>query len=204
MKKILTPLILILGLIGLTAAVAPGASAAVAGSQATVSGTTASSVRVETRAMHIVGFNAAVAKAHGYEIRKNARGQEYSIKIGSRFSPDSDPVVYGNCGASYMYFSAIGARSASPKYGASYASGYTVVNPTVEGEWYMYFVDNDGVGDVNNYSATNGTISWEQTGDTWHGTTGYAYGEVSTSSWVLMDDGGYCESGGPWESTTLY
>ena len=156
--------------------------------------------------MHIVGFNAAVAKAHGYEILKNSRGQEYSVKIGSRssLSPDSVPVVTGNCGASYMYYSAIGARSKSPKYGAHYASGYTVLYPTLEGEWYMYFVDNAGVGNIDNYSATNGTISWETTGDTWHGPTGYSYGEVSTSSWALMDDGGYCVSGGPWESTTLY
>lgn len=206
MRKTLTALTLILGLIGLTAAVVPAASASVARTQATTSTRAVPSGHMYTQEMHITGFNVAVAKAHGYEILKNAKGQEYSVKIGSRttFSPASDPVVYGNCGSSYMYYSAIGARSASPKYGASYESGYYVVNPTIEGEWYMYFVDNDGVGDINNYNATNGTIGWQQSGDTWHGPTGYSYGEVSTSSWVLMDDGGYCESGGPWESTTLY
>lgn len=67
----------------------------------------------------------------------------------------------------------------------------------------MYFVDNAGVGEITRY-ATNGSSSWETTGDTWHSVTGYSYGEVSTSSYVIMDDGGYCVSGGPWESADLY
>jgi hypothetical protein len=222
MRKILTALTLVLGLIGLTAAVTPVASASVARSQATTSSATASSATANSvrlfaqrmhmtghlfiQQMHITGFNAAIAKAHGYEILKNSKGQEYSVKIGSRttFSPASNPVVTGNCGSSYMYFKAIGHRSQSPRYGASYDSGYFVIHPTLAGEWYMYFVDRDGVGDINNYNATNGSSGWSQSGTTWHTPTGYAYGEVSTSSYVIMDDGGYCVSGGPWESTNLY
>src|SRR5580704_10981411 len=83
--------------------------------------------------MHIVGFNAAVAKAHGYEIRTNARGMQYSVKIGSKESPDSDPVVYGRCGDSYIYYNWIGYRSGSPHYGASTFTGYDVIAPAVEG-----------------------------------------------------------------------
>ena len=154
--------------------------------------------------MHIVSFNAAVAKAHGYEIRTNAQGLQYSVKIGSKLSLDSNPVVYGNCGDSYIYYSWIGYRSASPHYGASTYTGYDVIAPAVEGHWQVTYVDNAGTGTVNTSNAANGTPFWSTSYDTWHSVTGYSYADVDPNgSWALLDNGALCYSGGPWDSTTL-
>ena len=52
--------------------------------------------------MTITGFNAAVAKAHGYVIRTDAQGREYSVKAGTPDAVSPDNTVYGNCGSSYI------------------------------------------------------------------------------------------------------
>lgn len=155
--------------------------------------------------MYITGFNAAVAKAHGYEIKTNAAGLQYSVKIGSLAAPATDPVVYGSCGDSYIYYSAIGYRSKSPHYGASTYTGYDVIGDAVEGHWEATYYDNSGAGLVNTSNAANGTPYWSTSYDTWHGPTGYSWGEVDpNASWALLSDGALCYSGGPWDSTTLY
>ena len=155
--------------------------------------------------MHIVGFDAAVAKAHGYQIRTNAQGLQYSAKIGSVASPDSDPVKFGACGDSYIYYNAIGHRSVNPRYIASTFTGYDVTAPVVEGTWQATYHDNAGSGTVTDYSATNGTPYWSTEYDTLHSTSGYSWGEVDPNrAFVVLDNGGLCYSGGPWDSTTLY
>ncbi|HEX6526108.1 MAG TPA: hypothetical protein VF070_39770 [Streptosporangiaceae bacterium] len=60
--------------------------------------------------MHIIGFNAAVAKAHGYVIRTDSHGRQYSVKAGAPAGvrPDDNPVIDGNCGYSFMWYSARG------------------------------------------------------------------------------------------------
>jgi len=159
--------------------------------------------------MYIVGFNATVAREHGYEIRTTAQGIEYSVKIGSlawrnQAVPASDPVIYGNCGDSFMFYRAIGHRSTNPKYIASTDTGYNVNLPTVEGTWQATYYDNHGAGTVTQYNATNGTQNWSTEYNTLHSVKGYSWGEVDpNASWVLLDNGGLCYSGGPWESTTL-
>ena len=153
--------------------------------------------------MYITGFNAAVAKAHGYEILKNSQGEEYSVKIGSKIS-SGDPVITGNCGDSYIYYAAIGYRSASPHYGASTTTGYDVTNDVDYGYWSAIYSDSAGTGTVSNYSATNGTPYWSSSYDTWHSVTGYSLGTVSEASYVILVNGAICYSAGPWESTTLY
>ena len=162
--------------------------------------------------MYIAGFNAAVAKAHGYKILTNAQGLQYSAKIGSAasrnsaaFNPASDPVKYGKCGDSYIYYRAIGHRAQNPRYIASTFTGYDVILPVVEGTWKATYYDRAGAGTVFDYAATNGTPYWSTEYDTLHAVTGYSWGEVDTNaSWVLLDNGAFCHSAGPWESTNLY
>jgi hypothetical protein len=203
LKMAVTGTFLAMGMMGsvqAASAATPQASATTAPAAVSTAGGT---IKVSTE-MHYTGFDAAVAKAHGYEIRTNAAGLQYSVKIGSNVSPGSDPVKLGKCGASYVYYSAFGARSQSPKYGASFDTGYTVALPAVEGNWTLDVADSHGVGALFYGSAANGTGGWSASGDTWHSVTGYSYAEVNTSSWVLLENGGFCTSAGPWDSTNLY
>src|ERR1700754_2965341 len=48
--------------------------------------------------MTITGFDATVAKAHGYTIRTNAQGQQYSVKSGAAAAVSPNGVIDGNCG----------------------------------------------------------------------------------------------------------
>src|ERR1700760_546612 len=58
--------------------------------------------------MTITGFDATVAKAHGYTIRTNAQGQQYSVKSGAAAAVSPNGVIDGNCGTSYIYEYAVG------------------------------------------------------------------------------------------------
>lgn len=58
--------------------------------------------------MHVVGFDATVAKAHGYQVRTSADGRQYSVRIGMAAAVSPDNQVGGNCGFSYVYEYGIG------------------------------------------------------------------------------------------------
>lgn len=203
LKMAVTSTFLAMGIMGSVQAASAATPQATATGSPRAVGAPGGTAKVTT-GMYYSGFDAAVAKAHGYVIRTNAAGLQYSVKIGSNVSPGSDPVKYGACGASYVYYSAFGARSKSPKYGASFETGYTVDGLAVEGNWTLDVADNAGVGALFYGAAANGTGAWSASGDTWHSVTGYSYAEVNTSSWVLLENGGFCTSAGPWDSTSLY
>jgi hypothetical protein len=159
-----------------------------------------------TRAMHIVGFDAAVAKAHGYQIRTDAQGRQYAVTSGTSLNAAVSPEnrVGGSCGASWMYYNAIGHRPTAPRFMANYTSGYQVILPTIAGTWLMYFQDRAGIGTITRFNATNGSTYWNNSGTTYHSLTGRSEAWVSTSSWVELDDGAICTSGGPSAVTNLY
>jgi hypothetical protein len=183
---------------------APRAAAAQGGLSATGGrGLRSGGVLVKT-GMQIVGFDAAVAAAHGYRIRVDAHGVRYTARRGSTASPDADPRVWGSCGDSYIYYKAVGSRRASPHYEATYDTGYDVIDLVWDGYWQASFVDADGVGTLSWKYAANGTPSWSTSGYTFHTPTGYSWAEVDPSSWVELDNGAVCTSLGPWDDTTLY
>lgn len=178
--------------------------------QAASTGSDADAVQtvMMTRPMHIVGYDAAVAAANGYKIVTDAQGIQHSVKIGSAgVVPDAVPVKVGACGSSYVFFNAAGHRSTNPRYVAVVSTGYDLVGPDVapgvEGNWTVHVTDRAGVGRLFWGSAANRTFYWNATVDTFHSVTGYSTAAVDTSSWVLMQNGGFCTSSGPWDSTTL-
>jgi hypothetical protein len=181
--------------------------AALAAPAASTSTATAPATVEVTQAMHITGFNAAVAKAHGFEIRTNAQGQQYAVRIGAPLNASvtpNTPVVTGSCGQSFMYYNAIGHRATAPRFMANYTSGYRVILPTIGGQWVMYFQDRAGIGVITKNGATNGTPAWSNSGTTYHSLSGRSEAWVTTSSWVMLDDGLICTSEGPSDITNLY
>ena len=149
--------------------------------------------------MHVVSFDAAIAKAHGYTVRTNAQGQQYVTKAGSTAVTPTN-TVEGPCGDSWITYTAIGGKQ------AVVGTGYTI-NPAfgvpLSGIWHVAVVDNAGTGIVTSYP-TPGSLAWGTTEVTHHSVTGYSYASVVTStSWVFTDEGYTCHSGGPSANTTL-
>jgi hypothetical protein len=161
-----------------------------------------------TRPMRVVGFDAAVARAHGFTVRTNAEGKPYITKDGTAaVAPDDQ--VEGACGLSWVDYKAIGERSQSPRYVAVLSTGYAIDAATYglayEGSWVVSVGDNAGTGDVTFENPVGNGASWSGSEDTYHSVTGYSIATVLTSkSFVVTDEGYVCYSGGPYASTELY
>jgi hypothetical protein len=181
---------------------AAGASATPTSPASVTTTSTPTGPAVTKQGMTITRFDPAVAKAHGYEIRTDSKGHQYSAKIGSAAPLDGSnpgqPSLGGNCGYSNIYYGAVGSKQAHVE------TGYDVILPVVASDWWVYVTDDAGTGKLTFDNSENGTPYWGITVDTHHSTTGFSWAEVSTSSYVVLDDGGYCTSAGPWDSTILY
>ena len=96
-----------------------------------------------TTAMTVQGFDHAVAKANGYEIRTDVAGREYSVKQGQPVdvgpSSENGSVVNGTCGFSFVKINGIGGYTAKLETGAG------VYAPVVAYEWHVKIFDNRGV-----------------------------------------------------------
>jgi hypothetical protein len=193
----------------LSVALSPGAYAATATAHpAPVAAQVQSATVIKvTQPMKVVGFDAAIAKAHGYTVHTNAQGQPYVTKIGAAAASPQN-VVEGECGDSWVDYSAIGERSASPKYVAVLSTGYTLNAPdfgvAIEGYWVISVADPAGIGRVVDEDPVGNGVTWSHSWDTYHSKTGYSLATVLVSSYVITDEGWVCNSGGPYASTTLY
>jgi hypothetical protein len=151
-----------------------------------------------TAPMTIVGFNAAVAKAHGYVIRTDAQGRQYSVKAGAPNVVSPDNTVYGNCGSSYLYEYAIGLDQVEIE------TGFTVNTPAVA-YWWEYSM-HDG-GGTSSHTRAGGLAARSSWGDNerWGALTrGPASAWVDSGSDAILVNGDVCTSGGPSDSTTIY
>lgn len=149
--------------------------------------------------MTITGYDRDVASAHGYEIRTDSAGHEYSIRASAPpggvlqtsamvegVSTQATSTVYGNCGSSFITLSAATDRA---------ATGYSVYGATLWRQWGMTVVNGtvthgyDLSGGITGASwSTYRTVSWA---------FGYTDAWVNSGSYVMMWDGGYCSSGLP-------
>jgi hypothetical protein len=151
--------------------------------------------------MHVVGFNAKIAAAHGYVIRRAADGQEYAVKKGIR--PADNPVVSGNCGVSYVYEYGIG-NSAVELY-TGYSVEYDGVTAVIESGWRVQLDDRGGTSYKSwNPAGTPANGIWQVDLVVGRLTKGGARATVNPgNSFVILANGAYCSSGGPWSSTTI-
>lgn len=149
----------------------------------------------------LVAFDAEVAAANGYEIRTTESGRLYSVPAGTKanYKPkdsetapapvDPDEVStqaldirYGQCG-----WSSVAVNN------TSWSTAYNVSNSVWYSKWGVKIVSNWGVSDYNLDHGATGN-AWNTGGTPPAAHTGYGYAEVNAGSYVVMSNGGYCES----------
>jgi hypothetical protein len=175
---------------------------------ATTHASTNSTVRIQ-RAFNVVGFNAAVARSHGYKIVTYANGSEQSVPINRASGLQPGPVVYlhrassgvepdavtqntvyGTCGSSFIE----GEKSANHQIWLT--SGFSVTPaPAVAEAWVIELEDENGT----SYQGASGPIDSKKWSHTWDDLNQYNYSfdDVLTSSSATLSNGEVCTSGGP-------
>ncbi|MBR7825114.1 hypothetical protein KDK95_02260 [Actinospica sp. MGRD01-02] len=185
-RRVLALSAAVIALVGLTAATAGTASAAAA----------PHTVRVTVQ-MHVVGFNATVARAHGYLVKTAPDGHQYAVAKGANSAVVPNTTVPGNCGTATMDYTAIGGKA------ANVYTGFTVDDGAWLFSWNVSVTDNAGVGNESwgDYLASD--HQWYTTWETHHSVTGYSWAEV-TSGAAFLDNGTTCEAANVSASTNLY
>jgi hypothetical protein len=174
------------------AALLVGAPAANAASADT--GTTPTTPPASGAGMTVTGFDRAVAKANGYEIRTDANGVERSVKVGAagQVVPDSAPgnTIQGNCGWSWVRVNGTGNRAILLE------SGFGVRLPVIAWEWHIVLIDRGGVS-TQNWGPTPGpgVPQLRFSRNLSNLTPGSIAAEVQSSSRVTLTDGAICVSG---------
>jgi hypothetical protein len=147
--------------------------------------------------MKVTGFNAEVARANGYIVKTDAQGQQYSVKPGVA-EERAIPVIWGNCGMSWIYYNAIGNSSASIN------TGFSLYWPAVS---YWWFVRINDAGGQNNHiwaGGLNRLYGWSAYKNVPGLSHGLSVATVSTASSAILADGRVCTSGGPSDLDNVY
>jgi hypothetical protein len=196
-----------LGAVAATATALAGVAQALPASASTVQARTAAVPHVVkvTVPMKVTGFDAAVARAHGYVIRTDAQGREYSVQAGAAATASAsadavspDNVIDGNCGSSYLYEYAVG------NHAVDIQTGFNVTTPAVAYWWKYWMRDPGGTSSHTHSGGLAARTSWADD-ERWGALTpGPASAWVDTGSDALLDNGGVCTSGGPSSSATIY
>jgi hypothetical protein len=147
--------------------------------------------------MHVVGYNAAIAAANGYEIRTAPGGRQYSVKTGTPTDAAPQDEVGGDCGTSWLYETAQGGLTVYVE------TGFSVIAPTVDLYWNVTLNDQGGSSTLHYPSrATNGY--WVYNRYVGGLTAGKASSVVDPGSWAQLNNGDICYSGSPSAGTTIY
>lgn len=137
-----------------------------------------------------VGFNAAVARAHGYRVRTAPNGTRYPVRPGARARPNDE--VSGDCGDSWIYISVQG------NWRSTITTGFDVDLPAIGFGWQV--LRSDPYGSTTNSwgSPLAEDYSWEGSWQIQGGGPGMEYASVDPAdSWALLTDGSICSSAGP-------
>lgn len=176
--------------VGLITATLPGLSAPANADAGT---------RTKTMVMKRAGVNHATAQAHGYEVRVDSDGTEYSAPKGSPVVQDTRP---GSCGNSWIYFTRV-----DP--GRHYTSVYTGFDlaPGQAGaiyvDWRVSILDDFGVSHWPWHDPTASVHWWEKHKDFTAGGRTTAYADVQVGSIAELWDGTLCLSAGPTDHVRL-
>lgn len=132
--------------------------------------------------MRVIGFDPAVAKAHGFSTKSPIR-------------PDN--TVYGDCGSSYVKITPTGNAHGLIQ------TGFTVDEDAVSYSWTVHVIDDYGVSNKHWSGTLLFRTSWVGTND-FHSTgPDWAFVEV-TYGVAVMWNGDVCYSEGPWDQEYLF
>ena len=205
MKRNLTRTLLVFG----------AALGALSGSSAAFAATPSqpAKAQVTQRGMYVAGFNAAVAKAHGYKIVTYANGDKQSVPSNASSHLPKGPMmlhrqagmvaaqnsdynqVQGNCGISYIVVGQTGTNQ------VQIVSGYkNLAGPAYFWSWDVQLNDRNGTSHQTYEGATQGT----QASRTWRNLNqfGFTHDFVNNGG-ATLDDGTICLSGRPDVSINL-
>jgi hypothetical protein len=157
--------------------------------------------------MNVEGFDAAVAKAHGYKIVTYANGDQQSVPIdphshlpkslilhhahGLRIAANSDyDRIVGNCGTSWIAVLQTGASA------VQVASGFVVTPaPAVDYGWTVSITDANGTTQKESSGALFFKSAWARAWTNIHQHL-WTFDYVE-SGFAILDDGTICFSGTP-------
>jgi len=201
-KTLLMPCVVLGTLYG-----SPAASAATGSHVAATAKGPAAKQRVLRRGMNVVGFNAAIARAHGYKIVTYANGDQQSVPItpgshlpkspilrhGRGLHPDANSdynKVIGNCGTSWIAVMQTGPSQ------VQVASGFGVnSSPAVGYSWTVTLTDANGTSQQSASGALFLRTSW---GRSWNNLNQHGFTHDFVSSGLAdLEDGTICYAGRP-------
>lgn len=147
-----------------------------------------------TSTMYVSGFDEKVARAHGYEIVKDAKGKAIgSKKVGA---VSSQSIIWDVCGESHVYYYAQGGMYTTA------TTGYTLYQDPIWFGWDLDVVDDAGVARFS-WGGPNWQKSWQEQATSWHSVPGYSYAYL-TNGWVMLNDGSICDTGHPSDYAIVY
>ncbi|HUN36854.1 MAG TPA: hypothetical protein VMU95_33065 [Trebonia sp.] len=162
--------------------------------------------RVLREGMTVVGFNPAIAKAHGYKIVTYANGDEQSVPVNPRSGLPKSPIlrrdrgivpansdydkVIGNCGTSW-----IAVMQTAPGQ-VQVASGFTVSSsPALGYSWTVSLSDANGTSQQSASGSLWFRSAWART---WTNLNQHTYTfDYVESGLANLEDGTICYAGRP-------
>lgn len=160
-----------------------------------------------TAGLHVGGFDARVAEAHGYKIATRPDGRQTSIPANAKIPTTSiHPLGYdeteGDCGESYIDFRGTGASAAVLSTGFTLNPGYA---DAIQIVWNVHIHDTRGDSDQPwKETHITGISDWHPDSRVLGLTRGPAEAWVSNSSIAILWDGTICYSYGPRTDTMIY
>lgn len=155
-----------------------------------------------TAPMYIVGYDKAVAEAHGYTIVVDQTGAQRSVPVTKqaktqaaaaaalKSSIQPNGIEYGDCGTSSLFV----ARKGTTKIAVS--TGYSVHTASVQHTWNVDGVVTSGTW-TSGFSGLNFSTTWSATHNVSVGDNSSGFAYVRSGSRAVLIDGSICYSGEP-------
>ena len=159
-----------------------------------------------TSPMHVVGYDEAVAKAHGYRLVRDSSGTVVDSVpvnsavpnvVASRSGITPDSVMDGNCGSSWMWIT-----PQSGLHQAYVSTGFDVILPVDDYWWPTDYFDNYG----SSHKLWEGGATGNERNFGFLYTAGGPAtidGFVAPGAFVVLVNGIECYGEAPWDSATV-
>jgi hypothetical protein len=147
--------------------------------------------------MKVVGFDAALAAKNGYQIKRTATGQEYSVKAGAANAVAPQNQVNTSCGVAWIFVYGLAPVR------VQISTGFQTNIPAQSFSWQIYLSDNGGISNHTWSGGLNNVTQWHVTPEYGGMTAGPVHGWVNAGSNAKLANGAVCDSGGPESYSTI-